>query len=311
MSTGAFGVSRKPVSRDELSSSLAAVKSFVEKAEHRIAVVGGAAADLLQGLGAVQTKDDLASILAVDTTEQPDTVVVEARAEQVARLLGTLKQDRRGASPVLVYAPEALDPGEDRALRLAALTGLIRLARTPDQLIEQASLLQHAPVGDLPEATRATLSGPRGADGMLAGRHVLLIDDDIRNIFSMASALEEYGLQLSYAESGPQGLDLLRKTPDIDVALVDVMMPGMDGYETIREIRAMEGFRDLPVIAVTAKAMQGDRQKSIEAGATDYVAKPVDIDQLLSVLRVSIRRADAWRLASADANANANAWGRS
>jgi CheY-like chemotaxis protein len=126
----------------------------------------------------------------------------------------------------------------------------------------------------------------------------VVIDDDIRNIFSLASALEEYGIQLSYAESGRAGLEVLDAKPEVDVVLVDIMMPDMDGYETIREIRGRDGLRDLPIIAVTAKAMKGDRQKCIQAGASDYVAKPVDIDHLVSVLRVSIQRADALKLVS-------------
>ena len=126
---------------------------------------------------------------------------------------------------------------------------------------------------------------------------MVVVDDDIRNIFSLASALEEYGIRLLYAESGRAGIDLLRATPEADVMLVDIMMPDMDGYETIREVRSMDAFRDLPIIAVTAKAMKGDRQKCIQAGASDYVSKPVDIDHLISVLRVSIQRADSATLA--------------
>jgi CheY-like chemotaxis protein len=132
---------------------------------------------------------------------------------------------------------------------------------------------------------------------VLAGRKVVVIDDDIRNIFSLASALEEYGIELSYAESGRAGLEVLDAKPDVDVVLVDIMMPDMDGYETIREIRSRSGFGDLPIVAVTAKAMKGDRQKCIQAGASDYVSKPVDIDHLVSVLRVSIQRSDALKLA--------------
>jgi CheY-like chemotaxis protein len=123
----------------------------------------------------------------------------------------------------------------------------------------------------------------------------VVIDDDIRNIFSLASALEEYGIELRYAESGRAGLELLDSMPAVDMVLVDIMMPDMDGYETIREIRSRGRFADLPVVAVTAKAMKGDRQKCIQAGASDYVSKPVDLDQLISVLRVSVQRADAQR----------------
>jgi CheY-like chemotaxis protein len=132
---------------------------------------------------------------------------------------------------------------------------------------------------------------------VLTGRKVLVIDDDIRNIFSLASALEEYGIDLRYAESGRAGIELLRQH-DADVVLVDIMMPDMDGYETMRQIRSMKGFADIPIVAVTAKAMKGDRQKCIQAGASDYVSKPVDIDQLISVMRVSIQRTDAARIAT-------------
>ena len=138
----------------------------------------------------------------------------------------------------------------------------------------------------------------RHDDAVLTGRKVLVIDDDIRNIFSLASALEEYGIDLSYAESGRAGLELLDAKRDMDVVLVDIMMPDMDGYETIREIRTRAESADIPIVAVTAKAMKGDRQKCIQAGASDYVSKPVDIDHLISVLRVSIQRADAMKLAS-------------
>jgi CheY-like chemotaxis protein len=164
--------------------------------------------------------------------------------------------------------------------------------------VDQASLLLHAPIERLPAEAKAKLNQTKQDDAVLSGRKVVVIDDDIRNIFSLASALEEYGIQLSYAESGRAGLEVLDAKPEVDVVLVDIMMPDMDGYETIREIRGRDGLRDLPIIAVTAKAMKGDRQKCIQAGASDYVAKPVDIDHLVSVLRVSIQRADALKLVS-------------
>jgi CheY-like chemotaxis protein len=120
----------------------------------------------------------------------------------------------------------------------------------------------------------------------------VIIDDDVRNIFSLTSALEEHGVELHFAESGRAGIELLRRMPDADIALVDIMMPGLDGYETIREIRSIPELEGMPIVAVTAKAMKGDRQKCIEAGASDYVAKPVDMDQLVSVLRVWLHRAE-------------------
>ena len=183
-------------------------------------------------------------------------------------------------------------------MRLATFSGLARLARTPEQLVEHTTMLQHAPAADLSAPARAMLSQGRHADAVLTGRTAVVIDDDIRNIFSLASALEEYGIELSYAESGRAGLEILDAKTDMDVVLVDIMMPDMDGYETIREIRSRPQAGDLPIVAVTAKAMKGDRQKCIQAGASDYVSKPVDIDHLISVLRVSIQRADAIKLAN-------------
>jgi CheY-like chemotaxis protein len=119
---------------------------------------------------------------------------------------------------------------------------------------------------------------------------VLIVDDDVRNIFSLTSALEQHGMKVEFAENGREGIEKLRRTPGIDIVLVDIMMPEMDGYETMQEIRKLPQYQDLPLIAVTAKAMKGDREKCLEAGATDYVSKPVDIDQLLAVLRVQLGR---------------------
>jgi CheY-like chemotaxis protein len=125
----------------------------------------------------------------------------------------------------------------------------------------------------------------------LEGAKVLIVDDDIRNIYSLTSVLETYGVEVLHAERGRDGIALLERHPDIDVALVDIMMPEMDGYETMREIRRRPALADLPIISVTAKAMQGDRQKCLAAGASDYIAKPVDLELLMALLRVWIGRA--------------------
>jgi len=123
-------------------------------------------------------------------------------------------------------------------------------------------------------------------DPILAGKKVLIVDDDVRNIFALSSTLESYQMDVLYAEDGREGIKLLRETRDIDVVLMDIMMPEMDGYETMQAIRNLDPFGSLPIIALTAKAMKADRDKCIEAGASDYISKPLDIDQLLSMLRV-------------------------
>ncbi len=297
LSMGAFGFTHKPVEREVVVSTLQGVKTFVDRADRRIVLVGGegeAAETLRQCFATVEVADSLQDVLA----QRPDALTIEASALPAAQIVDLLKQAEGRSAPVVVYAPEELDAEDDRRLRLAVFGGLVRLARTPDQLVEQVSLLLHEPAEKLSAPAKARLGHNKHEDPVLAGRKIVVIDDDIRNIFSLASALEEYGIELSYAESGRAGLEVLDAQPEVDVVLVDIMMPDMDGYETIREIRSRPELADLPVVAVTAKAMKGDRQKCIQAGASDYVSKPVDIDHLVSVLRVSIQRADAVRLAS-------------
>jgi len=134
--------------------------------------------------------------------------------------------------------------------------------------------------------------GEPAAEGELSGRTVLVVDDDIRNVFALTSALEAHGLRVIHAESGKEGVDLLKRGNGVDAVLMDVMMPGLDGHDTMRIVRQLDGCGDLPILAVTAKAMLGDREKCLEAGATDYVAKPVDMDELLAKLRQYIPAAD-------------------
>src|SRR5207253_3071493 len=138
----------------------------------------------------------------------------------------------------------------------------------------------------LSELRRQKLAEVRRRDSTLAGRKVLVVDDDVRNIFALTSVLEEHNLQVVHADNGRAGIEMLLNTPGIDGVLMDIMMPEMDGYETTRAIRQIAEFRNLPIIAVTAKAMKGDRAKCLQAGASDYITKPVDLDQLFSVLRV-------------------------
>ncbi|HLZ77367.1 HAMP domain-containing protein [Phenylobacterium sp.] len=301
LSMGAFGFTHKPVEREVVVSTLQGVKSFVDKADRRIVLVGAegpAVETLRQAFTEVEVAADLAEVLARPAGERPEGLMIEASALPVPQLVDHLKQADGRSIPAVVYAPDELEGDDDRRLRLAVFGGLVRIARTPDQLVEQASLMLHEPVERMSEGAKAKLSQNKHQDPVLTGRKIVVIDDDIRNIFSLASALEEYGIELSYAESGRAGLEVLDAQPEVDVVLVDIMMPDMDGYETIREIRSRSGLADLPIVAVTAKAMKGDRQKCIQAGASDYVSKPVDIDHLVSVLRVSIQRADAIRMAS-------------
>jgi CheY-like chemotaxis protein len=152
--------------------------------------------------------------------------------------------------------------------------------------LDETALFLHRVESNLPEPKRTMIKQAQLRDPVLSGRKVLVVDDDVRNIFALTSVLERANMQVLFAENGKKGMELIRNTPDISVVLMDVMMPEMDGFETMRAIREEPRYRNLPVIALTAKAMKGDRERCIEAGASDYITKPVDGDQLLSLLRV-------------------------
>ncbi|WP_029916367.1 HAMP domain-containing protein [Caulobacter sp. UNC358MFTsu5.1] len=300
LSMGAFGFTSKPVEREAVASTLEKVKKLVAETGRAPILVGGegqAADTLREAIGAVKVVPALADLPDEAFVEEGGCLVIDVGAGPVGPFIDTLKQRGAASGVAVLYAPDDLDPEEDRRFRLAVFSGLARLARTPEQLIDHVTMSLHAPLDRLSSPAKAMIAHSRHADAVLTGLTAVVIDDDIRNIFSLASALEEYGIELRYAESGREGLELLDSLPSVDMVLVDIMMPDMDGYETMREIRARPRFSDLPVIAVTAKAMKGDRQKCIQAGASDYVSKPVDIDQLISVLRVSVQRTDAQRLA--------------
>jgi CheY-like chemotaxis protein len=167
---------------------------------------------------------------------------------------------------------------------------IIKDVRSPERLLAETSLFLHRPSERLATAQRRILEQLHQKDPMLAGKKVLIIDDDIRNIFALTSILELQSMEVIYTENGRDGINKLKESPDIDVVLVDIMMPEMDGYEVMRLIRKMPEYASLPLIAVTAKAMKVDRAKCIEAGASDYIAKPVDSEQLFSLLRVWLYR---------------------
>jgi CheY-like chemotaxis protein len=299
LSLGAYGFTSKPVEREAVVSTLDDVKKFVATGVRRVVFAGldgEAAGALRQAFGEIEIVPGLAE--AATVSNGAACVVVDVRQAPVSEIIDLLREHQAALCPTVVYAAQELDAEDDRRLRLAVFNGLARLARSLEQLVDQTSLQMHAPVERLSDPAKAIVARTRHADALLQGRTAVVIDDDIRNIFSLASALEEYGITLQYAESGRAGLELMDGLPQVDMVLVDIMMPDMDGYETIREVRSRNRFADLPVIAVTAKAMKGDRQKCIQAGASDYVSKPVDVDQLVSVLRVSLQRVDAVRLAS-------------
>jgi CheY-like chemotaxis protein len=190
-------------------------------------------------------------------------------------------------TPVVVYTARDLTKAERAMLHRAAEVVIIKDATSPERLLEEAVLFLHRAETDLPPNKRKMLEQARMNDPALRGTEVLIVDDDVRNVFALTAALEQrFGMRVTYADNGADGIEALRTADRVDVVLMDVMMPGMDGYETIRRIRQLPGHESVPIIALTAKAMKGDREKCIAAGASDYIAKPVDTDQLALLIRV-------------------------
>jgi CheY-like chemotaxis protein len=197
--------------------------------------------------------------------------------------------------PVVIYGREGLIESEGREIRRLARSSRVRLAPTRERLLDEVVLLLHRAEDQLSTKQREILSTIREHDLALVGRKLLVVDDDVRNIFALTSVLEDRHLTVLHAEDGRTGIQILESQSGIDAVLMDIMMPEMDGYQTIGAIRQIERFANLPIIALTAKAMKGDREKCLEAGASDYVAKPVDLEQLLSVLRVFMLKKDETR----------------
>jgi CheY-like chemotaxis protein len=192
--------------------------------------------------------------------------------------------------PVVVFTGKELSYAEEARLRTLAKSVVLKDVQSPERLFDETALFLHRVVSGLPEPKRQMLERLHGSDDVLQNRKVLVVDDDARNIFALTSLLENHGMEVASATNGRQAIDILNAADDLHVVLMDIMMPEMDGYETMREIRRESRFRTLPILALTAKAMKGDREKCLEAGASDYIAKPVNTDQLLSLLRVWLYR---------------------
>jgi CheY-like chemotaxis protein len=192
--------------------------------------------------------------------------------------------------PIVVFTGKDLSSDEEARLRTVAKSVVIKDVQSPERLLDETSLFLHRVIADLPEEKRRMIARLHGSTEALRGRRVLVVDDDARNIFALTTILENQEMEVLSATNGRQAIELIQNTPDLSVVLMDIMMPEMDGYETMREIRKDPKFRTLPILALTAKAMKGDREKCLDAGASDYIAKPVNTDQLLSLLRVWLYR---------------------
>jgi HAMP domain-containing protein/signal transduction histidine kinase/CheY-like chemotaxis protein len=292
---GAHGALRKQSSHEALEASLDALVAFARRRPRRLLVAVADDAQRAEIMKLVESGEAHATAatradeaLAALRADRFDCVVTELALPDgsAAQLLARATAELGSVPPVVVSVPGELGADEQRLVDDVARAVVAKLARSPEQLIEEVTLFLHLPEVRLPEDQRRLLDRARASDLMLRGKTVLVVDDDVRNVFALTSVLERQGMNVLYAETGEECLEHLRSAAGIDAVLMDIMMPEMDGYETIAAIRRTSGAAKLPVIALTAKAMKGDRERCIEAGASDYVTKPVDAEQLLSLLRV-------------------------
>ena len=294
---GARGYLRKIASPEALDALLAELMQFLNRPRRSLLIVEDDSAQL-DRLVELLGGDDVEAVTAANAEaaleamrgRRFDCVVLDLGLPEMngADLLDRVRGDPTLATvPVVIYTARDLTRSERERLRGVAEAIVVKDATSPERLLDETAMYLHRDESKLPPSKRRMIEQARRNDPALLGTKVLIIDDDVRNVFALTAALEQrFGMSVVYADNGADGVEMLRTSPRIDVVLMDIMMPGLDGYETIRRIRELPGQEMVPIIAVTAKAMKGDREKCLEAGASDYIAKPVDTDQLASLIRV-------------------------
>jgi CheY-like chemotaxis protein len=290
----------KPTNSEALEAALARIKEFATPRRKRLLVVEDNPAEQLS-IRELLSHDDIdieiaatgAEALTVITERTVDCVVLDLRLPDMSGF-DVLERFRDTPSlsdlPVVVFTGKDLSPEEDARLHMLARSVVVKGVESPERLLDETALFLHRVVADLPQEKQRLLDLLHHSDDALVGKKVLVVDDDVRNIFALSSLLERRGMTVLTAGTGREAITTLESTPDLAIVLMDIMMPEMDGYETMQVIRQNPSFRRLPIIALTAKAMKGDREKCLEAGASEYMAKPVNTEQLLSGLRMWLHR---------------------
>ncbi len=295
LDSGAFAHLKKPASEDALTQAFDNLLGFADAASRNVLVVEDDVTQLSAMANLIQSGE--VTVTAVSTGAQALAALDEAKFDCVIVDLGlpdiegiALIERIKGHAahvrvPVIVYTGRELTEQEDGAIRRLSESVIVKDAMSPERLIEETSYFLNQVEARLPEVKRPVHHNGTNASS-LDGRTILITDDDTRNIYALRSALEDFNMIVLSAESGADAIGLLRSHAEIDIVLMDIMMPEMDGYETIRRIRARDEWTNLPIIALTAKAMKGDREQCLAAGASEYISKPVDIDQLVALIRV-------------------------
>jgi CheY-like chemotaxis protein len=300
LARGAFSFVTKPTTTEGVDAALTRIKEYASPRRKRLLVVEDNEAERI-GIRELLGHHDIDIVTAGSGSdaltilrENPcDCVVLDLRLPDMSGF-DVLEHIREDASlsdvPVVVFTGKELSPEEDAQLHTMARSIVVKGVESPERLLDETSLFLHRIVTDLPPEKQRMLERLNSSDEDLVGRTALLVDDDARNIFALSSVLERRGMHVLTATTGSEAITLLESTPDVAIVLMDIMMPEMDGYQTMQVIREKPEFRRLPIVALTAKAMKGDREKCLEAGASDYLAKPVNTEQLLSALRMWLHR---------------------
>jgi CheY-like chemotaxis protein len=303
-STGAMAFVAKPIqSRDVLDGLLDTLTDLLHRTTKQVLLVEPDAdrrAEILNCLNAegIQVTGLSEGRRALEMLQQQpiDCVVINARATDVAQGLADARAGNDNGSavltrlPVIIYGDEDEDHAAKDVWKHLNQVCAVGTARSADRLLDLVMFHLHRDINKLPESKRQILLDLHQSDKLLAGKKVLIVDDDMRNIFALSTLLEEHDMVTLSADNGRDAVTILKERPDVDIVLMDIMMPEMDGLETMRAIRKVPRLHNLPIVAVTAKAMKGDREKCIEAGAWDYLSKPVDAQQMLAVLRAWLHR---------------------
>jgi len=300
LARGAFSFVTKPTTTQGVQAALSRIHEFSRPRRRRLLVVEDNEAEQL-GISELLGHDDIEILSASNgrdalalLRETPcDCVVLDLRLPDMSgfEVLQELKDDPKLADvPVIVFTGRELSAEEDAQLHTMARSIVVKGVESPERLLDETALFLHRVVTELPAEKQKLLERLTSSDEDLLGKTVLLVDDDARNIFALSSILERRGMRVLTATTGSEAVSLVESTPDLAIVLMDIMMPEMDGYETMATIRKDPKFRRLPIIALTAKAMKGDREKCLDAGASDYLAKPVNTEQLLSALRMWLHR---------------------
>jgi HAMP domain-containing protein/signal transduction histidine kinase/CheY-like chemotaxis protein len=302
LKAGAIAYLEKPVSKEALDDAFGRIQTFLEEGVRRLLVVEDDESQRTAIIELIGAEAEDVTITAVASAEDAlrelasthyDCMVLDLGLHETSgfELLEQVKSDvAMSTIPIIIYTGKELSPAEETRLRKYAETIIVKDVKSPERLLDETALFLHRVEAKLPDQKRRMLEQLHTADSIFAGKKVLIVDDDVRNIFSLTSMLEDHGMQATFVENGRDAIVALEADPAIDLVLMDIMMPEMDGYETTQAIRQNPRFKSLPIIALTAKAMKGDREKTIAAGASDYIMKPVDAEQLLSLMRVWLYR---------------------